>query len=91
MCEKDRSKRAIRRHNTKKMHKKAKNIYLNYWLSNLNNELTESKINENVSRIRDNMADCSCPMCKNVRLSKLYSNEEKLTMQEKRAFLKEND
>lgn len=36
-------------------------------------------------KLRDNLAVCSCQMCRNPRHSNWVSNEEKLTIQERKA------
>lgn len=42
-------------------------------------------------RLRDNLAVCSCQMCRNARRGTFGNGEEKLTMQERRALVEDKE
>ena len=74
--------RAERRHHHQRMLNKVKtfSLYQNYFWSE------ENKL-EHQKRMAENRKPCSCHMCGNPR----HHQKDKLTMQEKRAFQKEED
>lgn len=74
-------KRAFRRFQTRKKHKAALLVVEQRWYSV---DYTPEEMHQRASFIRDNMKDCSCMMCCNPRHCGWASNQERLTMQERR-------
>ena len=72
------TKRAERRFEKEKRKKKARKIY--HWC-----EKGEAE------KLADHLAECSCPMCCNPRRSKLCKGKDKLTIQERKQNLEEDE
>lgn len=80
------TKRAERRHHKQRLFKKYRKMLSsphNYWGDAF--EVSDTK----VKKIQDNFSVCSCSMCRNERRNPDTSGQEKLTMQERKAFQKE--
>jgi len=77
-------KRAQRRHDRKRMQKRAERITLDFnyeWYSRHMDAWHES-----ACKLRDNLKDCSCYACRNQRHNDWQNDEERMTMQERKAL-----
>lgn len=84
--------RAQRRHDRKRMFKRALKLQKDWWSWGDREVVlwggkvaTEEDLHAAASMIRDNMSVCSCPMCCNQRHNDWAGKKERLTMQELRA------
>ena len=53
--------------------------------------LLNHNITEHARRVRDNLTDCSCQMCRNERHCDWLNNNDKLTIQERKHKAQYND
>lgn len=76
--------RSYRRHHRERMLAKARIVQKKFWWWDLH---TEDDLHQAASRLADNLAVCSCQMCRNIRSIQWYTTWDKLTQAEKKAYL----
>lgn len=74
-----------RQHHALRKQRHAYRIITQCW--NMNQYIEDDDTWLMARKLRDNLAVCSCQQCRNPRHSNWLSNEEKLTVQERKAYL----
>ena len=89
----NKTSRALRRHHRARMYNRAYHFkkHIHQWFYDFqagsireSTYWTDENIHLHLSRARDNMTQCSCPMCRNPRHNPWASEKERLTLQEKK-------
>lgn len=79
--------RSFRRQQRENAERHVRDIVYNRWPDK---DILSDKTKEKcIKHMRDNPKQCSCSMCRNPRTNKWNKKKEKLTMQERRIFQKE--